>query len=61
MTHLLEKMKQEMLLVGFAESTHQHYIKEVTQLYNYYNKSLSLLSNEEIRNYLLHLKKELSA
>lgn len=59
MTHLFEKMKQEMLLVGFAESTQQHYIKEVTQLYTYYNKSLATLSNEEIRNYLLHLKKRI--
>jgi|SaaInlStandDraft_3_1057020.scaffolds.fasta_scaffold557859_1 hypothetical protein len=57
MTRLLEKMKREMLLIGFAESTQQHYIKEVMQLHNYYNKSLADLSGEEMKSYLLHLKK----
>ena len=57
MTTLREKMKQEMILIGLAESTQQRYFESVTQLYDYYNKSPANLSNDEIRNYLLHLKK----
>ena len=59
MTTLREKMKQEMILIGLAESTQQRYIESVVQLRNHYNKSPAKLSNDEIRNYLLHLKKRI--
>jgi len=59
MTTLREKMKQEMILIGLAESTQQRYIESVVQLRNYYNKSPAKLSNDEIRNYLLYLKKRI--
>jgi len=59
MTTLREKMKQEMVLVGLAESTQKRYIESVTKLRDYYNKSPAKLSNNEIRNYLLDLKKRI--
>ena len=58
MTTLREKMKQDMILKGMAELTQKSYLEAVTRLYKYYNKSPAKLSNEEIRNYLLHLKKK---
>jgi hypothetical protein len=59
MPTLREKMKQEMILIGLAESTQRRYLKEVTKLYNHCNKSPAKLSTDEIRNYLLHLKKRI--
>jgi len=59
MATLREKMKQEMLLIGLAESTQQRYLESVVQLQKHYNKSPAKLSNNEIRNYLLDLKKRI--
>ena len=59
MATLREKMKQEMLLIGLAESTQQLYIESVAKLQGFYNKSPAKLSNNEIRNYLLDLKKRI--
>ena len=58
MTTLQEKMKQEMILFGLAESTQRLYIKSVIKLRDYYNKSPLKLSKDEIRSYLLHFKKK---
>jgi site-specific recombinase XerD len=58
MTTLREKMKQEMILVGLAESTQVVYLKAITQLYEYYKKSPKELSSQEIKAYLLHLKQK---
>lgn len=57
MSTLREKMKQEMILIGLADSTQKRYLEAVIQLHDYYKKSPAKLSNDEIRNYLLHLKK----
>ena len=59
MTILREKMKQEMILIGLAESTQQIYLKSVILLSTYYKKSPAKLSIAEIKNYLLHLKKRI--
>ena len=59
MATLREKMKQEMVLIGLAESTQQRYIEAVTKLHDHYKKSPAKLSNDEIRNYLLSLKKRI--
>jgi len=56
MTTLREKMKQEMTLVGLAESTQNVYMKALTRLYEHYQRSPAKLTADEIRNYLLHLK-----
>jgi len=59
MATLREKMKQEMILIGLAESTQQRYIESVAKLQDHYKKSPAKLSIDEIRNYLLHLKKRI--
>jgi len=58
MSTLREKMKQEMILVGLAESTQAIYLKAVTQLRDHYKKPPSELTEPEIKSYLLHLKQE---
>lgn len=58
MTSLREKMKQDMILNGLAGLTQKSYLEAILRLYKYYNKSPAKLSNEEIRNYLLHLKEK---
>lgn len=57
MTNLREKMKQDMILIGLAESTQAVYLKYVIKLQQHYTLSPAKLSNEEIRSYLLYLKK----
>jgi len=58
MPTLRERMKQEMQLIGLAESTQAVYLKAVICLYNYYQQqSPAKLSTQQIRDYLLHLKK----
>lgn len=56
MASLREKMKQEMILVGLAESTQAIYLKAITQLYDHYKRSPKELTKQEIKSYLLHLK-----
>lgn len=56
MTTLREKMKQEMTLVGLAQSTQNVYMKAVERLYEHYQRSPAKLSADDIRNYLLFLK-----
>jgi integrase/recombinase XerD len=58
MMTLREKMKQEMILVGLADSTQGIYLKAVTQLRDYYNRSPKELTEQEIKSYLLYLKQE---
>ncbi len=59
MPTLREKMKQEMILIGLAESTQQRYIKSVAKLQDHYKKSSAKLSIDKVKNYLLHLKKRI--
>ena len=59
MTTLREKMKQEMQLIGLAESTQHCYLRAVIKLRDYFNQSPAPLSNEQLRQYLLQLKKNL--
>ncbi len=58
MSTLREKMKQEMILVGLAESTQVIYLKAVMNLNDYYKKSPTKLSESEIKDYLLYLKQQ---
>lgn len=58
MSTLREKMKQEMILVGLAESTQAIYLKAVTELRDYHDKSPTKLTEQEIKTYLLYLKQE---
>lgn len=59
MTTLREKMKQEMILFDLAESTQKSYLEAVTGLNDYYGKSPKVLSEDEIKHYLLTLKKRI--
>lgn len=59
MSTLRERMQQDMILRGLAVSTQNRYLNAVIKLHEYYNKSPAKLSNEEIRNYLLDLKKRI--
>jgi len=56
MTTLREKMKEEMILIGLAESTQAIYLKATIRLNDHYNRSPAQLTAQEIRRYLLHLK-----
>src|SRR5208283_3292856 len=56
MPTLRERMKQEMVLIGLAESTQAIYLKAVVRLYDYYQQSPAKLSAQQIRDYLLNLK-----
>jgi len=60
MSILREKMKQDLILFGLAESTQQRYIEAVANLYEHYKKSPDKLTEDEIRDYLLALKKRIS-
>lgn len=57
MPTLRQQMKDEMILVGLADSTQKRYMNAVTHLFNYYDLSPAKLTSEQIRNYLLSLKK----
>ena len=56
MPTLREKLKEEMTLFGFAESTKTVYLNALIKLKDYYNKSPAKLTYEEVRQYLVHLK-----
>ena len=58
MTTLREKMKEEMQLVGLAESTQAIYLKALNQLHDYFQASPAKLSDSQIRCYLLYLKND---
>jgi hypothetical protein len=59
MSVLRTKMQQDMVLRGLASSTQNQYIKSVKKLADHYKKSPDILTNDEIRNYLLDLKKRI--
>jgi hypothetical protein len=58
MTPLRQRMIDDMRLAGFAERTRDVYIQAVRRLAAHYRRSPDLLSEEEVRTYLLHLRDE---
>ena len=56
MTLLRKRMIQDMVLSGLAESTQKSYIDAVLGLAKHYWRSPDLLSEEEVRSYLVGLK-----
>ena len=58
MTHLRQRMIEDMQLRGLSEKTQEAYLRTVRQLAEYYGKSPDLVDEEELRQYLLHLKNE---
>lgn len=55
MTVLRQRMIEDMQLRGLAEKTQDAYLRAVRQLAEYYNKSPDQISEEELRQYFLHL------
>lgn len=58
MTPLRQKMIEDMQLRGLSERTQQSYVAAVRGLAQYYGKSPAVLSEGELRAYLLYLKNE---
>jgi Phage integrase, N-terminal SAM-like domain len=56
MTPLRERMIQDMVLAGFAESTQKSYVEGALGLAKHYGRSPDLLSEEEVRSYLVGLR-----
>ena len=51
-------MIEDMQLHGFAAKTQDGYVRAVKQLAEYYHKSPDLITEEELRQYLLYLTNE---
>lgn len=58
MTTLRNKMIQQMQLKGYSSRTIKTYTKSIIALAVYYNQSPDLLTNEQIRQYILYLLTE---
>jgi len=58
MTELREKMIKAMELRNFAPNTQTAYLSAVTNLSKHYMKSPEQITQEEVEDYLLYLKKE---
>ncbi len=56
MTHLRQRMIDDMQLRGFSAKTQEAYLRAVCQLAEHYNKSPEDISEEELRQYFLYLK-----
>ena len=61
MTALRRKMIEDMELRGLAESTQKLYVRAVRNLCEYCNKSPDLITQEELREFLLYFQKEKKA
>ena len=55
MTPLRSRMIEDMTLAGLAPRTQEVYLQAVRRLAAHYKRSPDLLSEEEVRAYLLHL------
>jgi integrase/recombinase XerD len=58
MTPLRQRMMEDLQLHGFAAKTQDGYLRAVKQLAEYYHKSPDLITEEELRQYLLYLTNE---
>jgi site-specific recombinase XerD len=58
MTTLRQKLIDELELRGLSRSTQESYIGVVSMLARHYHRSPDLISDEELRGYLLHLRRE---
>jgi integrase/recombinase XerD len=62
MSKLKEQMKADLQLIGITPKTQNIYLREVSNLAKYFNKSPEQLEENEVKEYLLHLlnKRKLS-
>jgi integrase/recombinase XerD len=58
MTHLRQRMIEDMRLRGLSERTQEIYVHAVRQLAEYYGKSPGQINQDELRQYFLYLKNE---
>lgn len=56
MTELRKRMIECLQLRGLSERTQESYVRAVRQLSEHYHKSPDLITEEELRQYFLHLK-----
>jgi integrase/recombinase XerD len=56
MTELRKRMIESLQLRGLSERTQEAYVRAVRQLADHYHKSPDLISEEELRQYFLHIK-----
>ena len=56
MTQLRQRMIECLQLRGLSERTQESYVQAVRQLAEHYHKSPDLITEEELRQYFLHLK-----
>ena len=56
MTHLRQKMIEDMQLRGLSEKTQEIYVQAVRQLAEHYGKSPDKIGEEQISQYFLYLK-----
>jgi integrase/recombinase XerD len=56
MTELQQKMIEALQLKGLSERTQEAYLRAVRQLAEHFNKSPDSISEEELRQYFLHIK-----
>ena len=54
MSQLRQSMTELMILCGFTKTTQQVYLHQITQLSKYFHRSPDQLSEDDIREYLLH-------
>jgi integrase/recombinase XerD len=57
-TPLRQRLIEDLQLHGFAAKTQDAYVRAVKQLAEYYHKSPEVISEEELRQYLLYLTNE---
>ena len=56
MTELRKRMIESLQLRGLSERTQEAYVRAVRQLADHYHKSPDLITEEELRQYFLHIK-----
>src|SRR5438046_4306817 len=56
MTELRQRMIECLQLRGLSARTQESYVRAVRQLAEHYHKSPDLITEEELRQYFLHLK-----
>ncbi|MFY9608002.1 MAG: site-specific integrase [Blastocatellia bacterium] len=56
MTELRKRMIETLQLRGMSERTQEAYVRAVRQLAQHYHKSADLITEEELRQYFLHIK-----
>jgi site-specific recombinase XerD len=55
-SELCHQMRDTLILSGRGESTQMAYLRQVKYLSDFYNKSPDLISEDEVRQYLIHRK-----